>query len=513
MSDCRPSPLRLDTGRLEQPDLESASSCSSGDVRAAAQAGLRSGVPASTPVSGAGLVLRRGVTTAELEGGKPAPVDSAPLSLPALGDVLDGHYRLGHELGRGGMGVVFEAENLRTGQAVAIKCLTNRGRDGGGRSSVPAERMRREARAIAKIFHPHVVQVYDLGGTDCAPFLIMELLKGETLLQRLARGRFDWDEALRVILPVIDAVHAVHNVGIVHRDLKPDNIFLCAVDGEQTTIPKVLDFGVAAWSSSASEELATLTRTGSMLGTPAYMALEQLTGGPSDRRTDIYSLASVLYEMLTAEHPYSARTAGELAILQATTRPRRPSLLNATVSGERESVLLKALSKNPQARFEDAAQFAQALKNARPAPRFARLRSRIVAVSAVTLVASLAFRFAHTTESRRKAEAGNVMQQIIPAEENAKRARSQESMASSLAVPSFADTPEGTPGTSMMTPEPAVVGPLEPASPVVAPQHPRGFKRERVRRGESAPRKLDSRQPIQIELEDFYEEGRESARQ
>lgn len=283
---------------------------------------------------------------------------------PQPGDVLDGRLRILSVLGRGGMGVVFEAEQLRTHKVVAVKWMHQVQDE--ERTPARIARFLREARAVANIQHPNVVDLYDVGESDGTPFLVLERLRGESLRERLQRGPMSWDEACRVMLGVLSGVGAVHRAGVIHRDLKPDNIFLCSDD--HGTVPKVLDFGVAAMRASSEDGLDSLTRTGSLLGTPAYMALEQLTGGEVDARADIYGLGVMLYEMLTGRLPFEARTAADLAVIQATRSPVFPGKLARVFGRERVQVVLRALARKPEERFADVDALASALRKKRRTP-------------------------------------------------------------------------------------------------------------------------------------------------
>ena len=184
------------------------------------------------------------------------------------------HYRIEWEIGRGGMGVVYRAVDTRLGRSVAIKIVDERF----------AARFEREARAIASLNHPHICTLYDVG----ANYLVMELLEGETIAERLKSGPLHVDEALRYAGQIAAALAEAHGRGIVHRDLKPGNIMLTKAGA------KILDFGLATWEGDQT------VSGGRMMGTPAYMAPEQREGTRSDVRTDIYSFGCVLYEMLTA---------------------------------------------------------------------------------------------------------------------------------------------------------------------------------------------------------------------
>ncbi|MFT3928450.1 MAG: serine/threonine-protein kinase [Myxococcales bacterium] len=285
--------------------------------------------------------------------------DSVPE--PAPGEVLEERYRVLQVLGRGGMGVVLEAEALRTGKRVAIKWMS--AGSGGQRSRAAVARFLREARAVATIQHPNVVNLYDVGDSNGVPFLVLERLHGESLRVRMRGGPLAWPEARAIMLGVLRGVAAVHGAGIVHRDLKPDNIFLCAAEGGEPEFPKVLDFGVAAMRERVGDgPESNLTRTGAVLGTPAYMALEQLTGKAVDVRSDVYALGAMLYEMLSGSLPFQARSAAELAVLQATTEPMRLSRLVPSLARAREQVVMRALSRKPEDRYPDVKAFVRALE-------------------------------------------------------------------------------------------------------------------------------------------------------
>jgi len=229
------------------------------------------------------------------------------MSLPQVGSVIGGRYRLDRRLGEGGMGTVWAATHTVTLCQVALKLLRPEARS-------QHERFLREARAAASVEHPHVVRVQDVfPAEDGTPTMVMELLAGESYQARLDRqGRLSVAETAAIVLPVVSAVGAAHAAGIVHRDLKPDNIFLATLpDG--TTHVKVLDFGIAKLTvvdSLARRDLPGITRTGALLGTPFYMSPEQAVGEGVDHRSDIWSLGIVLYQSLTGVLPTRADTLG-----------------------------------------------------------------------------------------------------------------------------------------------------------------------------------------------------------
>src|SRR5437764_4966571 len=211
-----------------------------------------------------------------------------------------GPYRIVRKLGEGGMGVVYAAEDERLNRAVAIKTI----RDAG--DSIVRERFMREARAAASLSHPNVCQLFDIGDSEGEPFLVMELLDGESLAERLGRGALPLAEAIRITLAILTALEALHGRGFVHRDLKPSNVFLTGFG------VKLLDFGLARelHAPKVSSDATTmqpgaspLTLSGMIVGTPRYMAPEQILGTPVDARTDLFSVAVLLFEMVSGAPP------------------------------------------------------------------------------------------------------------------------------------------------------------------------------------------------------------------
>jgi tetratricopeptide (TPR) repeat protein/predicted Ser/Thr protein kinase len=240
-----------------------------------------------------------------------------------------GHFRVVRELGRGGMGVVYLAEDLKLGRQVALKVLP----PGFDKDGERLRRLEREARMAAGLNHPNVVTVYEIGVWEGRPFIAAEFVEGETLADTIVRGRLPEAQAAAIAMQILAALAAAHGAGIVHRDLKPANIMV-RPDG---TV-KVLDFGLARSACAPTgEEAATLTQTvpGRILGTPAYMSPEQWEGKPADARSDIYAFGCILCEMLTGRRPGSQRE-----------RLKRPAL---------EKILGRCLEREPDERWQSAA--------------------------------------------------------------------------------------------------------------------------------------------------------------
>src|SRR5687767_8426993 len=224
--------------------------------------------------------------------------------------VLAGKYRLVSLIGRGGMGSVWKAEHLGLRAPVAVKLIDQ------SIEMLPEalQRFLREAQAAASLRSPHVVQILDHGVDEGVPFIVMELLEGESLASRLERvQRLSPAETARIITQVARAVARAHEAGIVHRDLKPDNIYLVRNDEEE--IAKVLDFGVAKATTHGMGAATGATRTGSVLGTPYYMSPEQAEGAKGvDHRSDLWSLGVIAWECLLGTRPFESETLGGLLL-------------------------------------------------------------------------------------------------------------------------------------------------------------------------------------------------------
>ncbi|HEY6879897.1 MAG TPA: serine/threonine-protein kinase [Polyangiales bacterium] len=305
---------------------------------------------------------------------------------PALGSIIDGRYRLESRLGAGGMGVVFAAVHTRTHKRVALKWMREEALVRSEQERQAARlRFAREARIAASIRHPNVVDVYDASREGEHPYLVMELLEGETLGARLRSAPLSWEALLAVLLPAMEGVAALHRQGVLHRDLKPDNVFVERFAGGLR--PKVLDFGVASFDASASGDEASLTREGGVVGTPGYMPLEQLRGARDlDRRTDVYALGVIAYEALAGARPFRAGNAAEHAALLASSRPRDLGELLPSLRGPRARAVMKALARDPNERHPSVEAFAEALRKAAP-PRLGYLRTGALLLVLSTLPA------------------------------------------------------------------------------------------------------------------------------
>jgi serine/threonine protein kinase len=269
--------------------------------------------------------------------------------------LFDGRYRIQRKLGAGGMADVYLAEDQELGRRVAIKILNGRHAN----DDQFIERFRREAKNAAALNHPSIVSIYDRGEAEDTYYIAMEFLDGRTLKELIVgRGAAPINVAIEYGRQILSALRFAHRHGIVHRDIKPHNVL---VDAEGRV--KVTDFGIARAGTSQ------MTETGSIVGTAQYLSPEQARGGEVDPRSDLYSLGVVLYELLTGKTPFDGETPVEIAMKHLSNAPKPPSKLRTEIPPELDKVVLRALAKNPDERYQSADEMEADLERvARGAP-------------------------------------------------------------------------------------------------------------------------------------------------
>ncbi|HEX7508506.1 MAG TPA: serine/threonine-protein kinase [Polyangia bacterium] len=275
----------------------------------------------------------------------------------AVGQTI-GNYMLTAKLGEGGMGIVYLAEHPVIGRKVAMKAIHPEL----SRNPEVVSRFVTEAKSVNQIGNEHIVDIHDFGNTSDGEFyFIMEFLQGDALVDRLKRSApLDVERALAIAGQVADALGASHQHGIIHRDLKPENIFLIT-KGHAVDFVKVLDFGLAKLTQG-DEKVSHKTRTGSVMGTPYYMSPEQCEGKANiDHRSDIYSLGVILFEMLTGKVPFGGEGYGEIIVKHITAPVPSPRTINPRLPASVESIILRALAKPREDRFQTMDEFAAAL--------------------------------------------------------------------------------------------------------------------------------------------------------
>jgi tetratricopeptide (TPR) repeat protein len=288
----------------------------------------------------ANLTVFRGLTSRDTPGGR-SPAD--PFHDTANGRRFGG-YELIEEIGRGGMGVVYKARQIALNRTVALKLILS----GRAASTAELERFRTEAESAARLSHPNIVRIFDVGVAEGRPYLSLEYVDGASLQKKLAAGPLPFREAAELTRTLALAVHDAHQQGVIHRDLKPDNVLLMA-----NGVPKIADFGLARQEGDAP---AGQTRSGAVLGTPAYMSPEQAAGdraaiGPA---TDIYSLGAMLYEMLTGRPPFHAANVIDVLSAIRNDEPLAPHRLTARLPRDLDTICLKCLAKEPAGRYASA---------------------------------------------------------------------------------------------------------------------------------------------------------------
>jgi serine/threonine protein kinase/Tol biopolymer transport system component len=310
-----------------------------------------------------------------------------------MSDRIIGHYRVIEKIGAGAMGEVFRARDERLGRDVALKLI----RPASSENPDHLRRFELEARAAAALNHPNIVAIYDVGFDDGSPYIVCELLQGKTLRKRLAEGALPVRLAIDYALQIMQGLIAAHDRRIVHRDLKPENLFVTS-DGRV----KILDFGVAKLQSSPEEsgrsveDLTTVTKSGVVVGTVAYMSPEQLRAKAVDHRSDIFSVGAILYEMLTGCRAFHGETEVDTITAVLLENPPEIKLEQASVPVSFQQIVNHCLEKEPENRFQSARDLAFALEtlvNASGSIRLKTLRRqvRIVpwAIAGVLLVATM----------------------------------------------------------------------------------------------------------------------------
>lgn len=274
------------------------------------------------------------------------PPNYKPIPIPRID-----RFDLVEVLGRGGMGVVYKARQIGLNRVVAIKTLVS------GTSASPTEsaRIRGEAEAVAKLRHPNIIQIYEIGDHEGTPYLVLEYAAGGSLAEQLTRNPMAPEQAARIMLSLAEAVHHAHEAGIIHRDLKPANVLM-----DHEGKPKIADFGLA----KRLDLNLGHTQPGDVLGSPSYMSPEQAEGriealGPT---TDIYALGTILYEMLTGRPPFQGATLYETIDQVRTHEPASPSTLRPKLPRDLETICLKCLRKGQGDRYQSAKELAEDLK-------------------------------------------------------------------------------------------------------------------------------------------------------
>ena len=357
--------------------------------------------------------------------------DSAPLMLveesarEKVGDVL-GNYQLVQLIGEGTMGRVFLARHVKLGRPVALKIL----RAEHAKNSALIQRFFQEAKAVNQINHDHIVEIFDFveeGSPTPTPrvYCVMELLQGKSLANVLLETHPSIARSVKIVRQICEALAAAHQVGVIHRDIKPDNLFIAPRTGDPDYV-KVLDFGVAKLITPLADVPTTRTIEGTIVGTPTYMSPEQASGFAADGRTDLYSLGTVLYEMLCGHPPFQGPTFGQLVAQVITYAP--PPLPALTPGGERipadlKSLVLKCLEKAPDDRVPGMVELSVALapfeagavhaRSSWPPRQWAAVGS--AALVGIALAAGLLHSLVPPTPSEANAFAGHLSRPVEPA--------------------------------------------------------------------------------------------------
>jgi serine/threonine protein kinase len=331
------------------------------------------------------------------DGDKSVCVEADPVQIGAVVS----HFRVGEKLGRGGMGVVYRAEDISLGRSVALKFLSS----DTARDFQSLERLRREARAASALNHPNICTIYEIGTHGEQSFIAMELVEGETLEQRLQKGALSTEQVLRCATQIARALGKAHKAGFIHRDLKPANIMLTKAGA------KLMDFGIAKHAPAPAKltpQEPKLTGDGTIFGTLHYMAPEQLEGTEADARSDIFSLGEVIYEMATGAPAFSGKSRASLIASILTTEPPPMRARQPMTPSALERTVRKCLAKDPEERWQNASDLAVELQwiaeggtdPVQPAIVNPRQRERLYGAIALLLMAVMACGFSYSRWTR-----------------------------------------------------------------------------------------------------------------